>query len=247
MKNQIHHCDPSSLRSGSATEAIYGNKHHVDRHVISFLAMTIVIFLILSSSPILAQGNTPITNSSQEITADVVEKIKDIVDKTGTSSATTDKILFGFAGTINSLTLTSLNLTTSQNITLQIATDNKTTYAGSSKTLQLKDLAVGGKVIVIGITMGSNDVILAKRIVSIPAISSPTVTRKVILGTIDKTELTKKTLTLTTGDKSTLLLNTTTKSTPLFKELITGRKLFAIYKSDTSSKSDTLLKGVLLP
>lgn len=205
------------------------------------------LLLTLSSSHIFALEDTPVASSSQEITDKVVEKIKDIVDKNGTTSATNDKILFGFAGTINSLTLTSLNFTTSQNVTLQVATDNKTTYAGGSKTLQLKDLAVGGKVIVIGVTMGSNDVILAKRIVSVPASTTPTVTRKVTLGPIEKTDAVKKTLTLTSGDKSPLLLNTTTKSTPLFKELITSRKLFAIYKSDTSSKTDTLLRGVLLP
>lgn len=187
--------------------------------------------------------DTPIASSSQEIADSVVEKIKSVVKNN--PSPTINNPLLGLVGTVKSLTNNSLTLITKEN-TVQIVTDTNSTIVASGKPASLKDIAVDGRIIVIGSIISSDDIYLAKRIIIIPETAKPTFSRTVIFGTIKKIDATKKTITLTSSDKQDLVLNITTKSIPTLKDFSLNTKIIAIIKTDLKTESISLLRAKIL-
>lgn len=197
-----------------------------------------------STSPSITDA--PIASNSEQITADVVEKIKNVV-KDGTS--TINSPLIGMVGIVNNISVSNNTLTFTNKIDgnrIQVATDSNTAFVSGSKTISLKDVPVDNKIIVIGTSI-KTDIILAKRLIVLPEVAASTVTRSVVIGTVTAKDPKAKTISLLKLDQTVISIDTNKKSVPTLDKLSVGDKIIAIVKTDPQSSSTSLVKAKTLP
>ena len=132
-----------------------------------FTILTSAIFLILASPCLAATATTSADNAV--VNSNIEDRIKNIVQQnlSTTEALIKERInensLSGYVGKITNISSMNLTLMSGAD-TIQVKTSEKTVYSKSNQAVKSSSLAIGDKVIVVGL-LARNDIIDAKRIV----------------------------------------------------------------------------------
>ncbi len=214
------------------------------KHLTNITTIIIFSFLCLSHQIITFAATTPEATSSQEITKEVVDKIKDTIDKNAQSSAVAiSQNLIGVVTTVDSINSNNLLVTTKKNENLQIAIQNSTTILDNNKNITIKDLSLNGKIIIIGERQMGSDIVIARRIINIGQPSVAIATRMPVFGTVTTVDTKTRVFSILRPDQTEIKVIFPRNFTPTINSSTTSSKVTAIVTSDSKNKQYTLLKA----
>ncbi|OGD70719.1 hypothetical protein A3A84_02480 [Candidatus Collierbacteria bacterium RIFCSPLOWO2_01_FULL_50_23] len=203
--------------------------------------------LVLSAHPIFAVDSldTPV-GSASAIKEDINKRIKEAIDKNlkntqAVLSESSDQIV-GYVGIVSDIKQGVFNLNT-DTIALQVSLGSATQIIKDNQPLKTELISLKDKAIVIG-NLSSPDILTAKRIVIIKEIA-PKSEKKVVLSTIVKVDLKKKTITLKIDDKALEMTMGKLIKFDLATLKLT-QKIFGIIVIDTASGGTTLIQGKII-
>ena len=197
---------------------------------IIFIAL-FCIFTILVS-PVNAAVATPsATPSTDQVNDNLTTRLQTLVKENlaTTEAAIKNKLeqqtLIGQTGNITAVTTKGLTLNSKDSVLFQVTVNDKTKIVNGNADIKLSTLAIGQKIIIIGIPEKS-DVITAKRIVTITD-TTPN-PRQVVYGQIIKVDEKAKTFNMSTVNGK---INVSVKANYKVTDLKVGQTLLAIVKN----------------
>lgn len=214
--------------------------------LLSLLAFT----QIALTNPKITPTSTPSAIPTIVEEQDFQDKIKSAVAKnlaTAEAQLKTKldlKSLSGYSGKITDIKQTTLTMTTADNTIFQLGISKNTVFSKSGVDIKLSSLAIGDDIIAIG-NKTSDDIINLRRL-SVYSPTTPTSTKKVIIGTISTVNQKTKNISITSTDNTNYTINIKSNSPIKFDDLVTGKKVLAIIKTDNKTDTVSLLKAKIL-
>lgn len=174
-------------------------------------------------------------SSTQEVASPSAEQIKQSLIQRIQGNSKED-VLKGYSGVITKINDLSLTISTSQNETLQVTTNEATDIVRNGKPIKVSSLSIDEKLIIIGV-LDTDEILSSKRIVAIET-TTPDYLRQTIVGTIKNFQVTNLEISSNNQEFSLDIPKKSDIDTEDFQE---NQVVMAIIETDLEDDTHTLL------